>query len=168
MKYMLQHSSNCILLGDFNMRTAEDHAAENALMKEDGILWIDAWKASPSGPIKYASKFTWDSFVNIYHEDGFQYRARYDRCYYRGEDILGVNKFDLVGNSPVENRKGDYLSDHFGMVVELGVKIKKNVLMNDDREQEEKAAKEDVKEGDDSDDDEVELLGVVKGGVLPK
>lgn len=160
MKYMLEHSSNCILLGDFNMRTAEDYAAENALMKEDGIPWIDAWKASPSGPIKYASKFTWDSFVNIYHEDGFQYRARYDRCYYRGEDILGVNKFDLIGNSPVENRKGDYLSDHFGMVVELRVK-RKEMQTNDNGKD------GDVKD-DGSDDDEVEVVGVMNGGVLSK
>lgn len=122
MRQMLQHANNCILMGDFNMRTAEDAQAENAA----GAGWSDAWKASPPGPTKDASKFTWNSFINRYHEDGFQYRARYDRCYYRGEDIVGVNRFDLIGNQSVENRPGDYLSDHFGMAVVLGVRTRDN------------------------------------------
>jgi endonuclease/exonuclease/phosphatase family metal-dependent hydrolase len=144
-------------MGDFNMRTAEDMDAETAL--QDGIGWIDAWKASPPGPIKYASKFTWDSFINKYHEDGFQYRARYDRCYYRGEDIVRVNKFDLIGNVPVHNRPGDYLSDHFGMLVELSVKLQETNTKVKGNEEE-----NDVDESD----DEVELVGIMKGGVLSK
>jgi hypothetical protein len=125
MRQMLQHATNCILMGDFNMRAAEDAHAENALL-QDGVRWIDAWKASPPGQTKYASKFTWDSFINKYHMDGFQYRARYDRCYYHGENIVGVNKFDLIGNQSVENRPGDYWSDHFGMLVVLGVRTQDN------------------------------------------
>lgn len=152
MRQMLQHAPNCILLGDFNMRTAEDIHAETAL-QDGGGRWMDAWKASPPGPIKYASKFTWDSFVNKYHEDGFQYRARYDRCYYRGEDIVGVEKFDLIGNRPVEDRPGEYLSDHFGMVVVLGVRLREITVKEEEEEE---------------DDDQVEIVGVMKGGILSK
>lgn len=47
--------NNCIFLGDFNMRAAEDQYAENLC----GGL-VDAWKGCGSDP---SSEFTWDSFV---------------------------------------------------------------------------------------------------------
>eukprot|EP00986_Skeletonema_menzelii_P018964 scaffold27037_cov134-Skeletonema_menzelii.AAC.11 len=100
-----------ILLGDYNMRQSEDTSIEN-------ILGIDAWKAAGSN---YRSKFTWDSFANKYHEDGFSFRARFNRCYVGGENIR-VNRFGLIGNKVVEGGSTkDFLSDHYGMVIGLDV-----------------------------------------------
>jgi len=98
-----------ILLGDYNMRQSEDKAIEN-------ILGIDAWKAAGSN---YRNKFTWDSFSNEYHEDGFAFRARFDRCY-AGGDKIHVNRFGLIGNKAVVGTK-DFLSDHYGMIIGFDV-----------------------------------------------
>eukprot|EP00581_Thalassiosira_minuscula_P005100 CAMPEP_0183747916 /NCGR_PEP_ID=MMETSP0737-20130205/67505_1 /TAXON_ID=385413 /ORGANISM="Thalassiosira miniscula, Strain CCMP1093" /LENGTH=277 /DNA_ID=CAMNT_0025983633 /DNA_START=113 /DNA_END=945 /DNA_ORIENTATION=+ len=54
--------------------------------------WMDAWKETGSNS---DAKFTWDSF---------------------SEQV----SFSFMGNEPVE-KKGDYLSDHFGLAVELDV-----------------------------------------------
>ena len=107
---MYTESPNCILLGDMNMRVAEDVNIENA-----GL--IDAWKSAGANS---DSKFSWNTFTNKYHEGCYQYRARYDRCYIRG-DVFSVREFGLIGNHPVENRSGDYLSDHFGLSIRLDV-----------------------------------------------
>ncbi|KAL7544547.1 hypothetical protein ACHAWF_007929 [Thalassiosira exigua] len=113
MELMDGHVDNAILLGDFNMRAAEDRAIEDAR----GGGWIDAWKGAGS---EKGTKFSWNSFANSYHEGGFRFRARFDRCYLRG-GALHVSHFDLLGNEPVEGKKGDYLSDHFGLLVRLEV-----------------------------------------------
>ena len=112
MDVLNQESDNCILLGDFNMRAAEDKNVEDAC----GGGWIDAWKGTGSNT---NVKFTWDSFVNRYHEGGFKFKCRFDRCYVRGEDFT-LRSFGFIGNNQVE-KKGDYLSDHFGMKVGLDV-----------------------------------------------
>ena len=102
---------NVITIGDMNMRVAEDD-------KIEGIAGDDAWKVMGSNN---ASKYPWNVFVNPYHENGFQNRARYDRCYVKGGDV-SVTRFDLIGNTPVDGVEGDYLSDHFGIIVEVTVK----------------------------------------------
>eukprot|EP00984_Skeletonema_dohrnii_P019519 scaffold9347_cov195-Skeletonema_dohrnii-CCMP3373.AAC.5 len=104
-----ESGNNMILLGDYNMRQSEDKAIEN-------ILGIDAWKAAGSN---YRNKFTWDSFSNEYHEDGFSFRARFDRCY-AGGDKIHVNRFGLIGNKAVVGTK-DFLSDHYGMIIGFDV-----------------------------------------------
>ena len=91
-------TDNCILMGDFNMRMAEDEGVENLW---DGG-WIDAWKETGSNS---ATKFTWNSYANAYHEGGFKFRARFDRCYVQGEDLT-VKTFGFMGNEPV-GVKGD-------------------------------------------------------------
>lgn len=115
MSLMSQHGADdCILLGDFNARAAEDSRIEGAA----GGGWIDAWKCSGSDPM---TKFTWDSFANSYHgNDGFRFKARFDRCYIRG-GALTVTRFGLMGNRFVEGHAGDYLSDHYGLAVKLEV-----------------------------------------------
>lgn len=119
-----QESDNMILLGDYNMRQSEDTAIEN-------ILGIDAWKAAGSN---HRSKFTWDSIVNEYHEDGFSFRARFDRCYVGGGNIH-VNRFGLIGNKAVVGggSKKDFLSDHYGMIIGLDVE-KASEQANSDQE----------------------------------
>ena len=110
---LLQKSgSNMILLGDYNMRASEDTSIEN-------ILGVDAWKAAGSNQ---RNKFTWDSFANRYHEDGFAFRARFDRCYVGSENIK-VNRFGLIGNKPVVGGGSakDFLSDHYGMIIGLDI-----------------------------------------------
>ena len=107
----LAHGSanNMILLGDFNARQSEDKDMEK-------IVGIDAWKSCGSNNI---TKFTWDSFVNKYHQDGFSFRARFDRCYVGGSEI-NVKRFGLIGNKSVDSAK-DFLSDHYGMIIGLDV-----------------------------------------------
>lgn len=105
---LLRESANMISLGDYNARQIEDKDMEN-------LLGIDAWKAAGSN----RNKFTWDSFLNKYHEDGFAFRARFDRCYVGGHNIQ-VKRFGLVGNQPVESTK-DFLSDHYGMIIGLDI-----------------------------------------------
>jgi hypothetical protein len=137
MSTMTRGCDNCIILGDLNMRAAEDEYVENMCGG-----WSDAWKGCGSD---LSSKFTWDSFVKLssligylthvqlefltrclllsrYHKDGFKFKARFDRCYTQGES-LKLKHFSLIGNRPVEedNRRGDYLSDHFGILVRLDV-----------------------------------------------
>ncbi|KAL9180215.1 hypothetical protein ACHAXT_008185 [Thalassiosira profunda] len=108
-----EEADNCILLGDMNMRAAEDTGVENA----SGGGWIDAWKGAGADP---SLKFSWNSFANRYHEGGFKFKARFERCYLRGE-ALEVNRYGFVGDKPVEGRRGDYLSDHFGLAMGVDV-----------------------------------------------
>jgi len=96
------------------MRQKEDRKIEDLV----GGGWIDAWKEG-SGSSKNL-KFSWDSFSNQYHSNGFGFNARFDRAYVRGKD-LGVSKFGLIGNHPVNGTEGDHLSDHFGLVVAVEV-----------------------------------------------
>lgn len=135
MKLMTQNGGtidNCILLGDFNARAAEDIKIENAV----GGKWLDAWKCTGSDP---NTKFTWDSFANRYHgDDGFRFKARFDRCYVRGGAVT-VNRFGLIGNQRIDGRSGDYLSDHYGLVVGLEV-------AGNDREEIEEEKEEDYQE----------------------
>lgn len=55
MSSLTQECDNCILLGDFNMRAAEDLYIENLCGG-----WIDSWKSCGSDK---SSKFTWNSCV---------------------------------------------------------------------------------------------------------
>ncbi len=141
MKILSEECDNCIVIGDMNMRASEDKMVE----KFDNKSWIDAWKECGSDK---SVKFTWDSFVNNYHDGGFRFKARFDRCYVRGggsEQLLGVNYFGLMGNRPVKTEdggggRGDYLSDHFGLVVGLDVKATAAVS---DEERDEKVCSDD-------------------------
>lgn len=113
MQAMSKESSNCILMGDFNMRQAEDKTVENLC----GGGWIDAWKAGGSNK---QLKFTWDSIKNPYYKNGFGFTARFDRCYAKGDD-LRVMDFNLVGNQSVSENEGDCLSDHYGIAAMIEV-----------------------------------------------
>ena len=55
MSSVTQECGNCILIGDFNMRTAEDVHMESLCGG-----WADAWKSCGSNTV---SKFTWNSFA---------------------------------------------------------------------------------------------------------
>eukprot|EP00804_Cyclotella_cryptica_P003847 CCRYP_015727-RA/>CCRYP_015727-RA protein AED:0.03 eAED:0.03 QI:73/1/1/1/1/1/2/481/286 len=116
MNSLTEECVNCILLGDFNMRAAEDKNIEQMCGG-----WVDAWKSNGA---KGSSQFTWNSFANQYHEDGFKFKARFDRCYLKG-DTLNLRRFQLIGNRPVRKQDNggvrDYLSDHFGLLVRIDV-----------------------------------------------
>ena len=125
MQIISQHNgtttTNCILIGDFNMRNKEDTTIENLV----GGNWIDVWKQNTTGNNEDATKkFTWNSRINKFHRDGYAFTCRFDRCYVRGSELI-ARSFDLIGNTPVSGAAGDagdYLSDHFGIVVKIGVK----------------------------------------------
>jgi len=109
MELLIPKCKNVILIGDMNMRQKEDSKIEN-------LVGLDAWKEGSGSSKKL--KFSWDSNSNLYHLNGFGFTARFDRAYVRGKE-LGVSKFGLVGNQPVNGTEGDYLSDHFGLIVEV-------------------------------------------------
>ena len=137
MSLMSERADDCVLLGDFNARASEDRGMEGS----DGGGWIDAWKCTGS---RSGDKFTWDSFANRYHGDeGFKFKARFDRCYVRGE-ALTVSRFGLMGNRRVDERVGDYLSDHYGLVV--GLEVAGNVRDEKEEEEEEEDSGKEVTE----------------------
>lgn len=104
-----------ILIGDFNMRKDEDTSVEQMA---GGLT--DAWKEIGNSDKK--KMFTWNGRDNLYHgPESFKFTARFDRCYVRGDKIR-LREFDLVGNQIVE-KKGDYLSDHYGMFVRCDINI---------------------------------------------
>jgi hypothetical protein len=59
-----------------------------------------------------------------YHEGGFKFTARFDRCYLK-RTALRLQHFGLIGNHPVSKEENggvrDYLSDHFGLLVRIDV-----------------------------------------------
>eukprot|EP00985_Skeletonema_marinoi_P025085 scaffold18041_cov115-Skeletonema_marinoi.AAC.1 len=110
-----QRCEGIILAGDFNMRKFEDNGTEQLC----GGNWVDAWKAVTRS--NYRKEYTWDGNENLYHgHDSFQFHCRFDRCYVKGEK-LRLTHFDLIGNQPVDGKEGDYLSDHYGIVVKLDI-----------------------------------------------
>mmetsp|Transcript_22266 Transcript_22266/g.44829 ORF Transcript_22266/g.44829 Transcript_22266/m.44829 type:complete len:635 (-) Transcript_22266:2247-4151(-) len=110
-----QQCEGIILAGDFNMRKFEDNGTEQLC----GGNWVDAWKAVTRS--NYRKEYTWDGNENLYHgHDSFQFHCRFDRCYVKGEK-LRLTHFDLIGNQPVDGKEGDYLSDHYGIVVKLDI-----------------------------------------------
>lgn len=103
-------TETCVLAGDYNMRQAEDSTVETM-----GGGLTDAWKASGADRDR---KFTWNSYRNTFHGlDAFKFTARFDRVYLRGG--LCVESFNLIGNVPVDERDGHYLSDHYGILVNV-------------------------------------------------
>ena len=107
-----------VILGDMNMRQAEDKNVE-------ALGLTEAWKVAGTKE----NKFTWNSIENKYHGDAFGFSCRFDRVYFHGQHI-SVNMFDLMGNSPVGGRDAHYLSDHYGIVSNVTVGSNSNV--NDD------------------------------------
>ena len=93
------------------MRDFEDTATE----KLNGGDWVDAWKEATNSNKK--TKFTWNSRENKYHgSDNFSWTCRLDRCYVKSPKVA-VKHFGLIGNRPIDGKEGDYLSDHYGIVV---------------------------------------------------
>jgi len=121
-------SQNCdgiILTGDFNMRDFEDKTTE----KLCGGNWVDAWKMVTKSDKE--TKFTWNSRVNMYHgPENFSWTCRLDRCYVKSEKVT-LKHFGLIGNQPVDGKEGDYLSDHYGIVVKCDVASSDSTLDND-------------------------------------
>lgn len=104
-----------IMTGDFNMRDFEDKTTE----KLCGGHWKDAWKEVTKS--NKETKFTWNSRENLYHgPENFKWTCRLDRCYVKSQKVT-LKHFGLIGNHPVDGRDGDYLSDHFGLLVKCDV-----------------------------------------------
>ncbi|KAG2499003.1 hypothetical protein HYH03_003189 [Edaphochlamys debaryana] len=96
-----------VLAGDMNMREDETSvAAENGL--------TDAW-VELGCPKEH--RFTWNTMINHYYYDGKQYTARYDRVLL-GPGLAPV-QMRLVGHTPCSEVTRHFLSDHFGLAVQL-------------------------------------------------
>jgi endonuclease/exonuclease/phosphatase family metal-dependent hydrolase len=95
-----------ILAGDMNMREAETSFVVDSLELSDVYLDIDPGKEH------YA---TWDSTLNLYHKEGFTFRARFDRVFSRE---IKPQAFNLIGTE-VQSNENHFLSDHFGIHTEF-------------------------------------------------
>ena len=84
-----------ILMGDLNVRSPETKYIT-------ALGWNDA--TAPRD-------FTWNSTINHYHKDGFEFVCRFDRILYHK---LNRPSYQLIGNRPVDDQY--YLSDHFGLL----------------------------------------------------
>lgn len=96
-----------IILGDMNLREVETKPILEKLQLQD-VFW--------SLKIDKSQKFTWDSRINRYNKNSFEFIARFDRVFVRN---LEVKSFKLIANTPVSENKHHYISDHFGILVEL-------------------------------------------------
>lgn len=87
----------------------------------------------------FGNELFWSShFVVLksqYHEGGYKFKARFDRCYLKG-DALNLQHFRLIGNNPVRKEDnggvGDYLSDHFGLLVRINVEAPTSTVQSGD------------------------------------
>eukprot|EP00977_Amphora_coffeiformis_P017472 scaffold5744_cov159-Amphora_coffeaeformis.AAC.1 len=118
-----------IFLGDTNMRSFEDQTMEHDL----GL--VDAWKQAGSPP---DAKFSWDTMPHGEGESGWQnlyygkrtraYQNRYDRVYIKdllrapSSSHVNVPIFEFIANKPVSASRSHFLSDHFGIAMELELK----------------------------------------------
>lgn len=113
-----------VITGDTNMRDEEDTVMEGAYDLRD------AWKEAGGNP---KTQFSWDTsnhleeggfFNRYYGERTREYTRRYDRLYIsKGKGLkISVESFGLVANEPVNPfTRTHFLSDHFGISVELNL-----------------------------------------------
>jgi len=101
-------SQPLLIAGDFNMREVETEAVTALGLRDAYQQWDD-----PDRKL-YA---TWDSIVNLFHDNRYPFRARYDRVFYRN---LQLQDYQLLGRTPIELAGSSYyLSDHFGIYAEF-------------------------------------------------
>lgn len=93
-----------VLIGDTNMRKHESASVE-------ALDLDDAWKLLGSSK---TTEYTWNSRINHYHTDGYQFTCRFDRAYVRA---VTCTAFSLFANVPEADTDGVYLSDHFGIML---------------------------------------------------
>lgn len=95
-----------IIAGDMNMRETETIGVVNNLNLIDAYLKC----GTPE------SKYTWDTYKNAYYLNGEKFRARFDRIFLKN---INCSNFRLIGNNPISDRENHFLSDHFGVSIEL-------------------------------------------------
>jgi endonuclease/exonuclease/phosphatase family metal-dependent hydrolase len=96
-------SDQCVIIaGDLNIRQDE---ATRFLRSQPSLK--DASTVMP-GALK--DKATWDSFVNKYHSESFEFRSCFDRVFL--SKSWDIADYRLVGKSKFG---GTFLSDHFGI-----------------------------------------------------
>ncbi|MHA2168496.1 MAG: endonuclease/exonuclease/phosphatase family protein [Candidatus Kariarchaeaceae archaeon] len=96
-----------LLAGDMNMREDETKSVLEKYVLKDAFL---------STSQELNKKFTWNSRINKYHQNGKEFVCRFDRVFLRK---LRLKTFDLVGNENMSENIGHYLSDHFGIVISV-------------------------------------------------
>ena len=96
-----------IMAVDMNMRESETKNMVSTYELDDAY-----WKTDQAPEFKY----TWDSRVNLYREDAFQFVCRFDRIFLSNER---VGTFKLIGNHPASENPNHFISDHFGISAEI-------------------------------------------------
>ncbi|KAL4435626.1 hypothetical protein ABPG77_002589 [Micractinium sp. CCAP 211/92] len=101
--------SRLVLAGDCNMRNFENAGVE-ALGLADAFQQL----GRPQN-----ANFSWNTRVNRYYgEETRAYTARYDRIYLRG---LSAAELRLVADREHTPGRGDFLSDHFGLLATVDI-----------------------------------------------
>jgi endonuclease/exonuclease/phosphatase family metal-dependent hydrolase len=81
---------------------------------------VPEWLRVAQGKLREAwdgnreTAMTWDTRVNRYFKDGFEFLARFDRVFCSAD--AQVVLYSLVGDCKVD---GGCLSDHYGILVEF-------------------------------------------------
>lgn len=104
-------TENVCILGDTNLRNREAH---EVCQLTGGAVEVNL----DCGP-------TWDSRNNLYHgSDAYQFACNFDRVFLKADpSVPGYSpdpeSFQRVGDVPVTEVEGHYLSDHFGIHLRL-------------------------------------------------
>ncbi len=96
-----------IIAGDMNMRENETKNMISTFDMNDAY-----WKSDKSKENQY----TWDSRINLYHEEAFQFVCRFDRIFLKNAKVID---FKLIGNKPVSENLNHFISDHFGISAKI-------------------------------------------------
>lgn len=107
----LQPVDDYIIAGDMNVREDEAKRWLKDFPNLIGRRLKDAW-VSTGSDVK--AKFTWDSRVNKYFQEGFAFVCRFDRIFV--SDNVKCANYKLIGNVPF---RGGFLSDHYGLALEF-------------------------------------------------
>ena len=110
LRMIVDHDGPAVFAGDLNLRDREAAAVpEVALVR-------DAWEATGADPL---TRYTWDTRRNPNRASrwpGGAARMRFDRVF---THQCRATDLELIGHGPVPGAGGLFVSDHFGVAVDL-------------------------------------------------
>ena len=105
-QFLRPKTSRIIIAGDMNMRKAENIIVTQLELDDAFILG--------NSPKKY--QFSWDGYTNPFHINNHPSTCRFDRVFLQD---FKVTRFQFVGETPVTPDSDHFLSDHFGLLVDI-------------------------------------------------
>jgi endonuclease/exonuclease/phosphatase family metal-dependent hydrolase len=105
-KFLRPKTSRIIIAGDMNMRKAENTIVTQLELDDAFIL----------GNSPKSCRFSWDGYKNPFNSNNYPFTCRFDRVFLQD---FKVSQFQFVGDTPVTRESDHFLSDHFGLLVEI-------------------------------------------------